>query len=86
MGVPQDISYEPGYEDDVYCGLPACLNRALCRMFATGFARPNKDAGKPSDGGKPAASLQEKGSLIQAEERATGMLPTANIHGYSYPL
>ena len=40
----------------------------------TGLARPKKEETEPSDGSTPAASLQEKGSLIQAEERATGVL------------
>ena len=66
-------SFKLGCEGNINCQLSACPKRALCRMFATGLARPEKEAGKPSNSSKPAGSLQEKGSLIQAEERATGV-------------
>ena len=55
--------------------LSACLKRSPCRMFAAGSARPNKEGSKPA--------LQQKGSLIQAEERATGALLLSPTHGYS---
>ena len=48
-------------------------------MFATGFARPKREVEKPAGGSKPAGSLQEKGSLIKAEEMATGMLTSLTI-------
>lgn len=66
-------------------GLSAGLKRSLCRMFATGSARPDKDGRKPVGGSKPAKGLQEKGSLIQAEERATGVFILSPTHGYPGP-
>ena len=66
---------ESGNAQSSRCGLSAWLKRSLCRMFAAGSARPDKE------GGKPAQALQQKGSLIQAEERATGVLLLSPTHG-----
>ena len=61
-------------EEIIDAGHAAHLKGSLRRMFATGFARPNRGTGKPAGGGKPAELLQEKGSLVKAEEMATGVL------------